>query len=112
MKITWIRMFVVFWVYMFAWWVIAQFMVANAHEFFTEQYNPVTGNACCNGKDCQIIGPDDWWQSGTKAFVKWIDGETYSIPANQVLPTDDPEGRPAACVYSDELRCLFVPLGY
>lgn len=112
MKITWSRLFVVFCIYTFLWWGLAHIMVANAHDFFTEQYNPTTGNNCCNGQDCQIIGTDDWWQSGSNSFVQWINGKTYSIPSNQVLPTDDPKGRPAACVYSDQLRCLFIPLGY
>lgn len=84
---------------------------AQAHEWFTGKRNPGTNESCCNSVDCRVIGIDDWWMADGQVFVKWSDGRTYSMPAAQAQPTEDPKGRPAACVLAGRLRCAFIPLG-
>lgn len=85
---------------------------AQAHEWFTGKRNPGTNENCCNSVDCRVIDNDAWWMEGGQIFVKWSDGRTYSMPTVQALPTEDPEGRPAACVLAGRLRCAFIPLGF
>lgn len=85
---------------------------AHSHEWFSGKYNPGTNERCCDLQDCRVIGDEDWWTEGGKIFVKWSDGRTYSMPASQAQPTEDPQGRPAACVLSGRLRCAFIPLSY
>jgi hypothetical protein len=83
-----------------------------AHEWFSHQRNPVTGASCCYGGptgDCQPISDTDWWRDGEDYKVR--QGDTvYSIPAKQALPSQDPEGRAAACILYGKLLCFFVPL--
>lgn len=84
----------------------------RAHEWFSHQRNPVTGAVCCYGGatgDCQPINDTDWWREGAEYKVR--QGEAvYSIPANQALPSQDPQGRAAACILGGRLLCFFVPL--
>ena len=85
---------------------------AQAHEWFTGARNPVTNEGCCNSVDCRVIGYEDWWTEKGAVFVKWSDGRIYSMPAGQALPTQDPQGKPAACVLAGRLRCFFMPLSF
>lgn len=85
---------------------------AHGHEWFTGKHNPVTNEGCCNSVDCRIITNDDWWMEGGLIHVRWSDGRTYTMPESQALPTEDRQGRPAACVLAGRLRCVFVPLSF
>lgn len=85
---------------------------AMAHEWFTGTSNPVTGASCCYGGptgDCQPIDEADWWREGAAYKVRQ-GGKVYSIPANQALPSQDHQGRAAACIMHGQLRCFFVPM--
>lgn len=83
--------------------------IANSHEWYMDKRNPVTHYGCCDGEDCKVITEDMWWQEGKDIKVRWFDGEVYSIPANQALPSEDRMGRAAACVLYGNLRCFFLP---
>lgn len=83
-----------------------------AHEWFSHQRNPATGVSCCYGGptgDCQAIDENDWWREGVDYKVRQ-NGVTYSIPADQALPSQDPQGRAAACILGGRLLCFFLPL--
>lgn len=85
---------------------------SRAHDWFTDLKNPVTGKLCCYGGvngDCQPVAEEDWWREGAAYFVRER-GKVYSIPADQAMPSRDPQGRAAACILAGELRCFFVPL--
>lgn len=84
----------------------------RAHEWFSEQRNPVTGGSCCNGGptgDCQPIEDTDWWREGSEYKVRQ-NGRVYSIPVEQALPSQDHQGRAAACILYGKLLCFFLPL--
>lgn len=83
---------------------------AIAHEWFTDRYNPVTGVHCCSGADCVVIPDEAWWQEGKDIKVRWMDGKVYSMPLAQALPSEDKQGRAAACVWGGQLRCFFLPV--
>lgn len=83
---------------------------AKAHEWFTQKYNPVSKVHCCSGVDCFVIAEEKWWQEGKTIKVQWFDGNTYSIPINQALPSEDRQGRAAACVWGGRLQCFFLPV--
>lgn len=84
-----------------------------AHEWFINKHNPVTQEWCCSGDphtgDCKVIADADWWQRDGLIFVRWVDGREYAIPAAQALPSQDRQGRAAACVLGGRLRCFFLP---
>jgi hypothetical protein len=109
--IRWIGFIVLMtlWLAFLCWYSVGQ---VHAHEWFTGKRNPATNEGCCNHVDCRIITNDDWWMEGGFIKVKWSDGRVYSMPASQAQPTEDREGRPAACVLAGRLRCAFIPLGY
>lgn len=98
--------------------IIALFSIAftreaRAHEWFSHQKNPVTHMPCCFGGpagDCQVIEEDQWWTKDGKIFVRWFDGNVYSIPANQALPSQDKKGKAAACILNGRFYCFFLPL--
>lgn len=83
---------------------------ARAHEWFMGAHNPKTGASCCNDADCRAIDEEDWWQKEGKIFVRWSDGNVYSMPTNEAMPSQDMRGRAAACVWGNALRCFFLPL--
>lgn len=86
---------------------------AMAHEWFSGQENPVTTARCCNNSDCQPIDNEAWWEDEHGIiYVRWRNGVTYAIPANQALPSQDKEGRAAACVWAGKLRCFFMPVNF
>lgn len=85
---------------------------AKAHEWYTGTRNPVSGILCCYGGptgDCTTLADDQWWRDGERYFVKWSDGKVYSIPVSHALPSQDHEGRAAACVLGGFLRCFYLP---
>lgn len=85
---------------------------ANSHEWFSNQVNPSTNARCCNNSDCVPIDNEDWWEENGFIFVKWRNGKTYTIPASQSAPSQDKEGRAAACVWAGRLRCFFMPVNF
>lgn len=85
---------------------------AHSHEWFAGKSNPVTGYGCCGGSDCEEINDDAWSIGDGQISVKWRDGQTYSMPASQMMPTEDKAGRAAACVWGKQLKCFFGPLSY
>lgn len=95
---------------LFAIWVSGS--PAMAHEWFTNQANPVTTARCCNNSDCVVIENESWWEENGFIFVKWRNGKTYTIPANQAAPSQDKQGRAAACVWAGKLRCFFMPVNF
>ena len=85
---------------------------AKAHEWFSNQRNPVTGALCCYGGptgDCQAVEDDDWWREGASYAVR-KNGVVYFIPVNQAQPSQDHSGRAFACIMAGQLRCFFLPL--
>lgn len=83
-----------------------------AHDWFNGTKNPKTLYSCCYGGpsgDCQPLAEADWWREGGRYHVRHR-GTVYSIPADQALPSRDPQGRAAACILGGRLRCFFVPL--
>jgi hypothetical protein len=86
---------------------------ASAHEWFVNQANPVTAARCCNGSDCLVIENEAWWEDEHGIiYVRWKNGVTYAIPANQAQPSQDKEGKAAACVWANQLRCFFMPVNF
>lgn len=84
----------------------------RAHDWFDGVKNPVTNQLCCYGGlngDCQPVAEENWWREGGRYFVRHGD-QTYSIPADQAQPSQDRQGRAAACILYGQLRCFFVPL--
>lgn len=84
---------------------------AWGHEWFSNQKNPVTGHLCCYGGptgDCQTVDDNDWWREGARYFVR-RNGQVYSIPVNQASPSQDHQGRAAACIMHGSMRCFFLP---
>ncbi|WP_342360988.1 hypothetical protein [Terrarubrum flagellatum] len=80
-----------------------------AHDWYTNKKNPVTRIPCCDDLDCHVIDNGDWWRKGDLYYVRWTNGMVYSIPVEQALPSEDPDGKAAACVLEGWLRCFFVP---
>lgn len=92
--------------------LFAAFATANkakAHDWFTDKVNPVTKNLCRNHTDCHVIPIYDLWQDGNDWVVLW-DGKEWRIPQTQAQPTEDAKGRPAACIWGGQIRCVFIPL--
>lgn len=86
---------------------------ANAHQWFSNQVNPVTEARCCNNSDCVVIETDAWWEDEYGIiYVRWRNGATYAIPADQALPSQDKEGKAAACMWGGKLRCFFMPVNF
>ncbi len=85
---------------------------AMAHEWFTGAKNPVTNARCCDGSDCILIENEDWYERDGLIYVKWRNGALYSIPVDQAQPSQDKQGKAAACVWANQLKCVFLPLGY
>lgn len=85
---------------------------ARAHDWFTNQRNPVTGALCCYGGptgDCQAVEEDDWWRDGAAWAVRKR-GVVYRIPSNQAQPSQDRTGKAFACIMAGQLRCFFLPV--
>lgn len=78
---------------------------AQAHQWFSGKRNPVTGYGCCSGTDCHLIETEDWWEEGGLIHVRWA-GKEWTMPADQAEPSQDKEGRAAACIWNGQLRCL------
>ena len=94
--------------------------VVLAHDWFTNQKNPVTHESCCWGesmpeamRDCQVLEIDDWTVEGDEYVFVWPkDGKTYRFPKSQALPSQDRKGRAAACIapWNGKARCFFTPM--
>jgi hypothetical protein len=84
---------------------------AQAHEWFSGQRNPVSGYGCCNGSDCHLIETEDWWEEAGLIWVRMA-GKTWSIPADQAQPSQDKDGKAAACIWGGQLRCFFMPVNF
>lgn len=85
---------------------------ARAHDWYSGSRNPVSGILCCYGGptgDCTTLADDQWWREGDRYVVRWSDGKVYSIPVSHALPSQDHEGRAAACVLGGFLRCFYLP---
>ena len=95
-----------------AWVHLLQVPFAHSHEWFTGAKNPVTNARCCDGSDCILIENEDWYEQGGLIYVKWRNGALYSIPADQAQPSQDKQGKAAACVWANQLKCFFMPLNF
>lgn len=85
---------------------------AKAHEWFNHQRNPVTGWLCCNGGptgDCQTIEDVDWWREGNDYAVR-KHGVVYKLPIGHALPSQDRNGKAAACILNGRMLCFFLPV--
>jgi hypothetical protein len=84
---------------------------ASAHEWYSGQRNPVNGYGCCNGSDCHLIETEDWWEEAGVIYVR-RNGATWAIPADQAQPSQDKNGKAAACIWGGKLRCFFMPVNF
>jgi hypothetical protein len=82
---------------------------AATHEWFSGKRNPANGMVCCNEVDCMALDDGAWRREGDLYVVRWQDGRDYSIPAREALPSQDRQGRAAACVMHGKMRCFFLP---
>ena len=86
--------------------------VSQAHDWYTGSRNPVTGSSCCGRNDCVPIPDGDVRYEGGVIWFRYpYDGEWYSIPMDQTLPSRDmhshgcvwgrgTEGGPKVCFFS------------
>jgi hypothetical protein len=82
---------------------------ASAHDWFDGLRNPVTNWLCCtDGYDCHVRAEEDIWRDGADYVIRDFDGKEYRIPADQAQPTQDKQGRPAACILFGKARCVFI----
>lgn len=92
--------------------------LAPAHDWFTGQRHPRTQESCCYGdsvpmnmRDCQTLEIDDWQDVGDAYEFVWPkDGRKYRFPKADALPSQDHNGRAAACVLGGRARCFFAPM--
>lgn len=71
---------------------------AQAHEWYSNQRNPVTGASCCGKADCVPIPQGDvTYHKNGITFRYPLDGNHYTIPLDQVLPSQDHQNH--ACVW-------------
>lgn len=85
---------------------------AMAHDWYTNQRNPVTGSSCCGKADCVPIPPGDIkLRNGMVQFLYPLDGKWYEIPLDQVLPSRDSQNH--GCVWGKTMEggpklCFFA----
>lgn len=79
------------------------------HDWLQHKKND-KGQSCCKGGqsgDCQPVGFDEY-REDSKGGVLY---DRYYFPPGNVLPTEDPLGRPVMCIWYGQPRCAFVPHG-
>jgi hypothetical protein len=89
--------------------------VARAHSWYEGQSNPVTGSGCCGAVDCFQLADEDVKQVAGGWSYRMPDGVWYTIPANEVLPSND--GFYHGCARGGGREqppylCFFVPLTF
>lgn len=96
--------------------VVTEVRPTLVHDFYSGSRNPVTGSSCCGKSDCVPIPPGDVkYGNGSITFRYPLDGQYYTIPLNQTLPS--PDGQNHGCVWGRNHEggpklCFFVGGGF
>jgi hypothetical protein len=96
----------------------------NAHDWFTNLHDPITGHHCCGGRDCAEV-PPELIESGaiietrggfivslTLDQVRYFN-KSAAMPITQFMPINRVQssrtGGFAMCIWSNEVQCFFAP---
>jgi hypothetical protein len=96
----------------------------NAHSWFTNLVDPITGGRCCGGTDCAEV-PPELIESGAisetrNGFIVSLTLEqaryfnkAVTIPITQFVPMTRVQssltGGFALCIWRNEVQCFFAP---
>ena len=84
--------------------------VVDAHDWYSNLRQPITGMPCCGGYDCRPLLPQQIRYTKGGGMQFFLDGEWRDVDPAVILALPSPDSRVHACWNATDRRLLCVIL--